>query len=149
MAFSTEDAPPPRWLLRRDRVASDPDAFVRDVMRDGRRGLERIAETMTVSEEFRYQALRRIEQERGGSRSLDRLREALLDSIYRDLYGYLTPQRADRDADLEDLDVCLSSDRDSERACSTLGRNLVASSLFYEQHGGLIDRASGRRGGRR
>ncbi|MEM8995775.1 MAG: hypothetical protein AAGF23_13395 [Acidobacteriota bacterium] len=128
-----------RGLLRRERQASDPNDFVRQALQFGKSGLERIAETMTVSDEFRYQALRRVEDRRGAGGDLADLRSALLDEIYRDLYGYLTPSRDDRRADLEDLDRCLSNDRDSTEACGRLGRNLIDSSLFYEQNRRLID----------
>ncbi|MEO1083694.1 MAG: hypothetical protein AAFY88_05585 [Acidobacteriota bacterium] len=128
-----------RGLLRRERQASDPDSFVRDALQFGKSGLERIAETMTVSDEFRYQALKRVEARRGSRGDLGDLRSALLDEIYRDLYGYLTPNRDDRQADLDDLDRCLSNDRGGQEACGRLGRNLIDSSLFYEQNQRLID----------
>lgn len=139
-----------RGLLRRERVASDPDDFVRQVVQFGKAGLERIAETMTVSPEFRYEALKRTEAAHGAGRGgLQRLRRQLLDDIYRDLYGYLTPTRENREADLADLDRCLSDDRGAEQACSRLGRNLIDSDLFYEQHRQLIDSLPRTRRGRR
>ncbi|MEM6794541.1 MAG: hypothetical protein AAF725_11210 [Acidobacteriota bacterium] len=131
-------------ILRRPLGAGTAEGYVDSVLRDGLRGVEDVATRLTTSDEFRYEVLRRVEEERGRSRDLDRLRETLLDSMYRDLYGYVTPSRADRDDDLEDLDICLSNERDSERACASLGRNLVASDLFVERHEDLLDRVERR-----
>ena len=138
-----------RGLLRRERVRSDPDDFIRQVVQLGKGGLERIAETMTVSPEFRYEALKRTEEAHGSRGGLERLRRQLLDDIYRDLYGYLTPTREHREGDMIDLDRCLSSDRNAEQACSRLGRNLIDSDLFYEQHRELIDSLPSTRRNRR
>lgn len=128
-----------RGLLRRERQASDPDTFVRQTLQFGKNGLEKIAETMLASDEFRYEALKRVDSRRGSRGDLESLRSSLLDGMYRDLYGYLTPDRRDREADLDDLELCLSDSRGGYEACGRLGRNLIDSSLFYEQNQELID----------
>ena len=130
-----------RSFLRRERHGEDPKSFVDLVRRQGRRGLEDVAETMTTSEEFRYEALDRIERDRRtrGREDLADLREDLLYDMYRDLYGNLDPSEREVDEDLEDLDLCLSSERDARDACARLGRNLVSHRLFQERHRDLLD----------
>ncbi len=134
-----------RGMLRRERHGEDPWEFVDQVDREGRRGVEEVARQLLVSSEFRYQALRRTEQQRAErSRSLEQLREWLLFDIYRDLYGLLEPSRQEVDEDLRDLDNCLSSDRYAEQACTQLSRNLVTHRLFFENHRALLDDLGGR-----
>ena len=134
-----------RGILRRERHGEDPWEFVDQVDREGRRGVEEVARQLLVSSEFRYQALRRTEQQRAErSRNLEQLREWLLFDIYRDLYGLLEPNRQDVDEDLRDLDTCLSSDRYAEEACTQLSRNLVTHRLFYENHRDLLEDLGGR-----
>ncbi len=133
-----------RGLLRRERHGDDPRDFVDQVDRQGRRGVEEVARQMLVSSEFRYQALRRTEEQRSErSRDLEQLREWLLFDIYRDLYGLLEPTRREIDEDLKDLDTCLSSDRYAKDSCAQLSRNLVSHRLFYERHQQALDNLQG------
>ncbi|MEM9555741.1 MAG: hypothetical protein AAGC60_15915 [Acidobacteriota bacterium] len=125
-------------LLRRDGAYNLDSGFVDRIARDGRDGVIDVAQTVVTSNEFRSEALRRTEEAHGRA-DLSRLRELLLDDIYRDLYGYVEPSRDDADDDLAALDECLSASRDSVRACEDLAANLVASRLFYEHHRDLID----------
>lgn len=137
-------------LLRRERHGEDSRSFVDQVARQGERAIEDVASSIMTSREFRYEVLDRLQRDRPNrGRELAELREDLLYEIYRDLYGNLEPTRREMDEDLEDLDICLSTDRDSERACERLARNLVTHELFYDRHEPLLDELEDRRGDRR
>lgn len=139
-----------RSLLRRERHDGDARSFVEVVARQGSRGVEEVAESMLTSSEFRHQVLDRVQRDRPSrDRSLADLREKLLYEMYRDLYGNLEPSSREMDEDAEDLDVCLSTERDSRESCTRLARNLVTHDLFYERHGDLLDELDERREDRR
>lgn len=141
-----------RGLLRRERHGEDSRSFVDQVERNGRRGIEAVAESIMTSSEFRYKALERTEDQRAErSRDLAELRQWLLQDMYRDLYGHLEPSSREVEDDLEDLDACLSSERYSEEACSRLASNLVTHRLFEERYRDelrYMGRYDGRRGRR-
>lgn len=128
-----------RGILRRERAGNIEPSFVDQVLNRGLDGLGMVAETMTLSEEFRYQALERTEAEHGKGHDLADLRDLLLTDIYRSLYGYVEPSRRDREEDLRYLDGCLSGSRRSAEACGRLGNSLLRSGLFYERHQEKID----------
>ena len=128
-----------RGILRRERAGDVEPSFVDLTLDRSLDGLGQVAETMTLSEEFRYRALERTEQEHGRGYSLDELRELLLQDIYRSLYGYVEPSRRERQEDLRALDICLSDKRRSREACGDLGHNLVRNHLFYERHRDKVD----------
>lgn len=138
-----------RSLLRRERHGEDARSFVDTVRRQGSRGIAEVAESLLTSSEFRREALDRVQRDRPTrGRGLGELREKLLYEIYRDLYGSLEPSSREMDEDLEDLDICLSTDRDSRESCARLGRNLVNHDLFYERHDDLLRDLDERRGDR-
>lgn len=126
-------------VLRRSMRPSDPDTFAELVAADARGGAMRVMTTMTKSDEFRSEALKRTEEAHGRA-SLDQLRDQLLEDIYRDIYGYVTPSRSDVEEDRRNLASCLSGRSGGLEACDRLGSSLAGSRLFYERNAELIDR---------
>lgn len=127
-------------ILRRRIVDQFDQGYVEVVMKQGRTGVELIAETLFESNEFRESAFRRAEERHGppkrGGKSLT---ELLLGDMYSALYGRARPPQAQIQRELEDLDICLKGKAWHVETCGRLGRSLVASPLFYDQHKDLVD----------
>lgn len=135
-------------LLRRKIVDQFDQGYVDAVEKEKRAGIEKIAETILESHEFRESAYRRAEERHGTPRRGGKaVTELLLGDFYLALYGRSRPPEVEVRRDLEDLDVCLKGKDYYIETCGRLGRTLVASPLFYEHNRDLIDALGARPGG--
>jgi hypothetical protein len=126
-------------ILRRERAGEIDRGFVTQVERNGFSGLERVAISITASQEFQNEALRRTRALHGRIRNNSELYEALLLDIYGDLYGDGDPSRRDYDRDYRDLSACLSGGRNRSRSCEALGRSLINNPLFEDENVDLLE----------
>lgn len=134
-------------LLRRKIVDQFDQGYVEVVEKERQAGVERIAETILESNEFRESAYRRAEERHGTPRRGGKsITELLLGDFYNALYGRSRPDPAEVRRDLEDLDVCLKGKSYYIETCGRLGRTLVASPLFYQHNKDLLDALGGRPG---
>lgn len=118
-------------ILRRDDPGELHQEYIRMTERRGIEGLQEVAAAMFKSQEFRDQALRRLQQEQGRINDRGERINALLWAIYESVYfeGAEPPdRRVDQDYDL--LYECLEN-RDN-RACEKMGYSLINNPLYRE-----------------
>ena len=133
-------------ILRRSAAESAdyPDSFFDQVQRDGLQGLISIAETMTVSPEFRQTALKRTSEAlaRSGvaTRGLSRdvLMNQLLTDMFNSLYGSGSVPYADAQRRMASyLSDCLQGRQGSD-SCNRLGRDLLTQPQYQRHNQDLL-----------